>query len=769
MAAPNYDTTTATAYYLDSSRPDDAGNGLSWAAAKKTFNAVLGLFANTDPKIVYVKAGSVFEGDANIPVATGANHTNVTIVTAIGSAARDYTLTESARLATKFINNGTLRAYNIYSTKPDWFLKNLTYSAGKNSAVTLFLAAGANNWLAEDCEFMAEPAVAHLVADALLSLDGSIKFRRCRVRGHGGRYWTITGSSTITVDFDQCFFEGDGINTGSNSTKSRVARQNSYGYCNNANATTNIRNCIDIDSSSFGVYALKGVVNIYNSLMYGSIGVASSDGASAAGGTINTFNSSMFNYGAPASAHTTLVNTNAILNGWPAFTSVKGGYVVPCVDDVGNFAIVQDVFAPALASRGLKGSWFINAGSARTWNGQVANTFENGALQSMRSVLSGGVVEIGSHSWSHSPQLASMTSLGTLAGPAGSKLTIDATHVRFLNSSNAVLYEQAWDDSTCFGQVFYSLESNKTVRSELSGWSITYAQSGANLMTPDVKIKQLAPQAATVVPVTMTLASNFLEVESADSKAKLEALLGDLADPQTGAAYVCNTIATPYGTHDDTSRARYKTDGYFGCRCTGATYDNLSDFDLYGQGYIDMGVVWSGLTPGADDAIAKKRVLAMCAVAAVSGKVLYILAHTSGIDLWGPVLDALQEANGKGVTVTSMQLACAAIRATPWTYNATTGCSTRVYTTRNDYHLLPQSNLIGAGVDVGLTTDADGAAVPGAVGFDIGPYSYMPGWTVFDGTMPSLALAATCPGSLLEVQEWTKANVTKKQIDKVSP
>jgi hypothetical protein len=30
-----------------------------------------------------------------------------------------------------------------------------------------------------------------------------------------------------------------------------------------------------------------------------------------------------------------------------------------------------------------------------------------------------------------------------------------------------------------------------------------------------------------------------------------------------------------------------------------------------------------------------------------------------------------------------------------------------------------------------------------------------------------LSLAATAPGSLLEVQEWTKANVTKKQIDSV--
>ena len=40
-------------------------------------------------------------------------------------------------------------------------------------------------------------------------------------------------------------------------------------------------------------------------------------------------------------------------------------------------------------------------------------------------------------------------------------------------------------------------------------------------------------------------------------------------------------------------------------------------------------------------------------------------------------------------------------------------------------------------------------------------------WTPFAATMPPLSLSPDCPGSLLEVQEWTKANVTKKQIEKV--
>lgn len=86
----------------------------------------------------------------------------------------------------------------------------------------------------------------------------------------------------------------------------------------------------------------------------------------------------------------------------------------------------------------------------------------------------------------------------------------------------------------------------------------------------------------------------------------------------------------------------------------------------------------------------------------------------------------------------------------------------------DEQRLTPQSPCIGAGVDVGLTTDADGNAVPGAVGFDIGPYSYMPGWSPFDSTMPALALSDTAPGKLRSVQTWKRADVTKEEIEKVA-
>lgn len=79
-----------------------------------------------------------------------------------------------------------------------------------------------------------------------------------------------------------------------------------------------------------------------------------------------------------------------------------------------------------------------------------------------------------------------------------------------------------------------------------------------------------------------------------------------------------------------------------------------------------------------------------------------------------------------------------------------------------NYRLTKGSPCIRAGVDVGLTVDADGVTIPTGAGFDIGPYFYKPevdeGFSpwVKQGTMPALTLSDTAPGDLRSVQEWKK-------------
>lgn len=78
--------------------------------------------------------------------------------------------------------------------------------------------------------------------------------------------------------------------------------------------------------------------------------------------------------------------------------------------------------------------------------------------------------------------------------------------------------------------------------------------------------------------------------------------------------------------------------------------------------------------------------------------------------------------------------------------------------------------LVVSGVNNGGEIDIWGNATPAQpnIGADQGAAKGFGPWTSFDSTMPTLALASTAPGKLLEVQEWTSASVTKKQIDKVS-
>lgn len=82
---------------------------------------------------------------------------------------------------------------------------------------------------------------------------------------------------------------------------------------------------------------------------------------------------------------------------------------------------------------------------------------------------------------------------------------------------------------------------------------------------------------------------------------------------------------------------------------------------------------------------------------------------------------------------------------------------------------LLKRGVVVTGVNDGSELDIWGNATTIYPNIGADQFDYAPGfgpWTAFDGTMPPFSLAPTCPGSLLEVQEWSKP-VTKKQIDGV--
>ena len=84
---------------------------------------------------------------------------------------------------------------------------------------------------------------------------------------------------------------------------------------------------------------------------------------------------------------------------------------------------------------------------------------------------------------------------------------------------------------------------------------------------------------------------------------------------------------------------------------------------------------------------------------------------------------------------------------------------------------LIKSGAAVTGVNDGGELDIWGNATAICPNIGADQYDYAPGfgpWSPFDSTLPAIALAPTAPGSLLEVQEWSKPNITKKQIDKAS-
>jgi hypothetical protein len=87
----------------------------------------------------------------------------------------------------------------------------------------------------------------------------------------------------------------------------------------------------------------------------------------------------------------------------------------------------------------------------------------------------------------------------------------------------------------------------------------------------------------------------------------------------------------------------------------------------------------------------------------------------------------------------------------------------------SDFSPCTHAGAVVSGINDAGQLDPFGFATPAHpnMGRDQGAAKGFGPWATFDTSMPPLSLASTCPGSLLEVQEWTKANVTKRQIDSV--
>jgi len=386
----------------------------------------------------------------------------------------------------------------------------------------------------------------------------------------------------------------------------------------------------------------------------------------------------------------------------------KVGYIIPCCDDAKNLAYVLE-FEAMLDAKGWHGTWFFES--------EFWNTAENDDL---RALVARGTIEIGVHSHSHSDL--------TFTGG-------------FWTTSTAISINRATDTITTAGGTLtgFKTKTLAVIRAELQAapHSLTvtpvsgkYETNGAGAIDNSALGEILADSTSSTsvtVLIDPTCATGFFKSEMVDSRTMIEGFVnggGDIIDPQTGLKYFPQSFAYPYNTRSTNSIAATKAAGYKIARAFG--FNSLSKYNLHTA--LSMTAVI-----GATVAETKQRMYSLLACAAYYGQAVYLLSHTSAEiptqveNGWQAIFEAIEEF-GDNIQVKSSQEFAEIVRNSPWSYNDTTGISSRTYTDRPNLHLQPTSPCIGTGVAInGIhtlstpATDADGNIVH-FLPPNIGPY-----------------------------------------------
>lgn len=688
-------------YYVDATRANDSGDGLTLGNAKKTIGAVLALSLSGSNTIL-ILPGTYGEAIT----LNNAKYANLTIAGANSSGIETSLIRDNVIIS----GTGSLNTVLISSASADnLIVRNITLLANRTGSGK---SAFYSNASVTSTSFV------------------NVRFT-CSTTGTSDVVYLAAGSGH---NFDKCLFEQDSTSAaalrvlgGSTATISYSIFRNigagmmKYGVRNTTTGAVTAYNNVFSGYSHYAVLSEGAATHtVNNNILFGGTGEVVAPIVNL-DGTLNASNNLILSNPFSLSTYITGATTdnNNIKGTIPRITSYgRTGYIIPCVDDSSGITYVQ-ALSSLLSARNMKGTWFINQSDWDAGNNIAA-----------QQLIAGGIIEVGSHSYSHQP--ANATTLGTITysgAGANPKYVVDLTNHQFCVQTDTV-------DGNC--QTLSSTNDNSfasilsAIRSATSNqWNITYTTVTSNTLTGNLKMSSLAEVSATAIttPIALNISdydlsdasSGFYNDEIKSVKTWMEdTLFSGITDPQTALPYKTNSIGNPYNVYSANYAAAERTAGYLASRSTG--YATLNNIDMYGIKTLNVAVFI-----GATEEITKAMVRSIAATAAENGLVLYLLAHNEGeasttdANGWPAVLDALKEYQDIGaIKVTSAQLMASEVRASPWTYNATTGYSTRTYNTFSDYHLRSGSPAINAGVDVGLTTDYDGKKIVSKP--DIGAY-----------------------------------------------
>jgi hypothetical protein len=491
----------------------------------------------------------------------------------------------------------------------------------------------------------------------------------------------------------------------------------------NTSGTVAFNNCVILDSGSHGIqFYGSGTYSVTNSIINGGLRNGSAYTIYRSNGALTLTNNIIISNpwdgdGKWITGAYTDGGGNLLTNANPKFVQYpRRGYILPCVDDTGNFTYAQSL-ETLLASHGFKGTFFLEQVS---WN-----TNNNAPL---RTMVENGTMEVAIHSYTHSD--LSLTGKIFEVTKTAETITID----RDTDGGTITLS----DGSSIIGFKTKTLAAIKTELESL-GATVTPSSIYSTAFSVGGKVYSLALGEVIAngngvnqidLLIDDTGASGYFKTEMADPKTWLANTVvngaGNVADGQTAATYVCNSFGLPYNTNVTEARTAGRTLNFTNLRgmyskngISNAPFflNNLDVYQIFCIGAPNF------LKGDGTETNVRYNARALAFAVAQSGLSVAVLSHNSSeltMEQWAWILDEWSDFSD-AITVTSNQLFVQDVQSR-FNDNGDGTFSHTFSANDGDFRLQPYSPCIDSGTDVGLTEDYAGNRVPKGDGADIGAY-----------------------------------------------
>jgi peptidoglycan/xylan/chitin deacetylase (PgdA/CDA1 family) len=639
----------------------------TWEKAANNLNQIFSL-GLTGENTIYV-AGGIYTGSNNYLHLYTTGHSNLSII----------------GIGMPVFSPGTANVCKIEGSVHDIIIQNLKMSGSTSSP--LFVRLG-NNIIFENCIF-------HHTAGAYV-------------------LWLRNSSDAV---FNRCYAETESYDTNSIVQLMEDASA-TFNYCclHSPNGSPNyvfnhlsshdaeVNNCILSRAKVYAAYHHgTGNLDINNSIIFGAgwkpslyPPVHRESGAGEASVNNCIVLPTLHN---PDTITETGISYNNNIYDDPKLTAFGNkGYIILRIDDSLHAPYAEEL-SSVMSDFNYRGTIFADVARADT------------NIETLRNLVQGGIIEVGVHSYSHSP-LAYDHALhfeytGSDANPTVELDSSGVIHLRTDGSDNVDI-DTTQSNADTLGEIISNFSGT-------NNWTITKSdtdgQNGDNI-SDSCRSMSLAEMSATAAPCDIDFlkitncengCSGYYGSEIYNARIELTNLInaeGNIIDPQTGDIYEARTFVPPYGSCDDNVKEALRTSGYIG----GKAVPESEGEELPINVYAIPGMNITELVVTGDEEETKKRAKLLAINIAVNGMMISITSHSEDeatTEEYRWILEGFKEAQKYyKINVTSMQLAIEDIKR-HGTYDSSTG-DVDIHWPMPPFRLRHDSPCIDAGVKLSI-------------------------------------------------------------------